>query len=114
MTYGLTLVGMIALSTPSSVALTQTATSCNADVAVTMAVQPDIPRVLPATKVTVEASVAVGPDGAVKAVQIVKSSGDKEVDSEVVDAATKSKYKPKMVDCQPVDGMYLLRVDFGP
>jgi TonB family protein len=114
MLYALTFLGVIASSTASTLALTQTATPCNTEVTVIMAVQPGLPRVHLNSKVSVEASVAVGSDGTVKSVEVLKSSGYKEIDAEVIAAASQSKYKPKMVDCQPVDGTFLLRVDFGP
>ena len=64
--------------------------------------------------VTVLAIVTVAVDGSPKAESIIKSSGFKPVDDAVLRAARASTYKPKMFNCEPVQGTYLFRVDYSP
>ncbi len=64
--------------------------------------------------VTVVAMVIVAADGSPTAESVVKSSGFKAVDDAVLRAARVSKYKPKMLNCQPVDGPYIFRIDYRP
>jgi len=64
--------------------------------------------------VTVIALVTVAVDGSPKAESIIKSSGFKAVDDAVLRAARTSTYKPKMFNCEPVQGTYLFRIDYRP
>jgi TonB family protein len=64
--------------------------------------------------VTVLAMVTVAVDGSPKAESIIKSSGFKTVDDAVLRAARASTYKPKMFNCEPVQGTYLFRIDYQP
>jgi TonB family protein len=64
--------------------------------------------------VTVLAMVTVAVDGSPKAESIIKSSGFKTVDDAALRAARASTYKPKMFNCEPVQGTYLFRIDYRP
>jgi TonB family protein len=64
--------------------------------------------------ISVEAMVTVGADGSAKTVTITKSSGYKFADDAVVRAARISSYRPRMVNCEPVESTYNFRIDYGP
>ena len=59
-------------------------------------------------------SVAVGPDGKVEKVSIIKSSGDFSFDMASIRAAKSSFYSPKLVDCKPVEGTFLFKTSLTP
>jgi TonB family protein len=50
-------------------------------------------------------AVAVAPNGSVEKAKIYRSSGDLWFDEASVHAARRSTYKPKVVDCKPVEGI---------
>jgi TonB family protein len=50
-------------------------------------------------------AVAVAPNGSVVKAKIYRSSGDLIFDEASVHAARRSTYKPKVVDCKPVEGI---------
>ncbi|MBV8433654.1 MAG: energy transducer TonB, partial [Candidatus Eremiobacteraeota bacterium] len=45
---------------------------------------------------------------------IFKSTNNMAMDQAALRAARQSSYSPKLVNCQPVQGDYLFRVDFNP
>ena len=52
----------------------------------------------------------IGPDGSVQEATIYRSSGSTALDNAAVTAAKAATYSPKVVNCQPVAGVYLLRL----
>lgn len=78
--------------------------------------QPVYPRSLPAhtPPLTVTVQVTVNPDGSVKGARVWQSSDYAEADTAALAAAAASTYRPKMVNCEPVEGTYLLHSDFLP
>lgn len=50
-------------------------------------------------------AVQVAPDGSVEKAKIYRSSGDLHFDEASVFAARQSTYKPKIVDCKPVESI---------
>jgi TonB family protein len=50
--------------------------------------------------------------GAVKSSTVERSSGNKSLDDSALYSARASTYTPAIVACQPVDGEYLVEVDF--
>jgi TonB family protein len=58
--------------------------------------------------------VTLAPNGSVVSVLISKSSGNAAIDKAVAVAARQSKYSPKLVNCQPVQGTYLFYASFEP
>lgn len=92
-----------------------TASPCNADVEVQ---KPAIPVgfSLPSEATALSATVAVlvEPDGSIKNAKIYKSSGDLSFDMASVSAARRSTYKPKLVDCKPVEATFLFKTSLTP
>jgi TonB family protein len=54
--------------------------------------------------------VLIGPDGSVQNAMIYRSSGNTALDNAAVTAAKAATYSPKVVNCQPAAGVYLLRL----
>ncbi|MGB6599515.1 MAG: TonB family protein [Candidatus Cybelea sp.] len=80
---------------------------CFHDATVIKPVQPDVRDLMGdfltaplATKV----QIIVAPDGTVKNASVSESSGFMQFDMAVLQAAKISKYRPKVVDCEPVEG----------
>jgi TonB family protein len=96
---------------PSLVAAT--CSKPNVDATVTWAAEPKVPHGVN-LKGTAIMRVTIAPSGHVVRLSIWKSSGNVEIDKAVLDAAQKSKYSPKLVNCEPVEGAYLFRADFSP
>jgi TonB family protein len=63
---------------------------------------------------TVEVEVTVGPAGNLLGTRVVKSSGNAFIDDAAVRAARESTYSPRLVNCQPTQGNYLLRAILQP
>ncbi len=59
------------------------------------------------------ALVTVNPDGSVKSVVLKESSHYGDVDAYTISEATNGIYKPKTINCQPVEGTYLFRITFA-
>jgi len=59
-------------------------------------------------------SVLVAPDGKIEKITIFKSSGNLGFDMASVRAAQKSVFKPKMVNCQPVEGTAVFHTSLTP
>jgi TonB family protein len=91
-------------------------TTPNVDAAVTYAAEPKMPHGVNVKGSPVEAIVAVtvASNGHVTGAKVWKSSGNAEIDQAVLNAARQSKYSPKLVNCEPVQGTYLFRADFAP
>ncbi|HEY1654929.1 MAG TPA: M56 family metallopeptidase [Candidatus Tumulicola sp.] len=92
------------------------AASCakpNVDARVTFAAEPNPPRGIK-VKASATAVVTIARDGSVVRASISKSRGNAQIDRAVLDAAQRSKYAPKVVDCQAVQGTYLFFAEFAP
>lgn len=63
---------------------------------------------------TVNLIVTVGPDGKLQSARIAQSSGDMALDAAAMQAARDSQFAPKIVDCRPVSGQYLLHETLDP
>lgn len=63
-------------------------------------------------------AVAVAPNGSVEKAKIYRSSGNLLFDQASVIAARRSTYKPKVVDCNPVEGIVYFKTSahwmYGP
>ena len=59
-------------------------------------------------------TVLVAADGKIERISIYKSSGDDKFDMASIRAAQKSLYKPKVVNCQPVEGTAVFRTSLIP
>jgi TonB family protein len=97
----------------SAGSLAAACTKPNAEAAVTDPAQPKMPPGL-TVKGSAIVAVTIAPNGSVAHASVSKSSGNARIDQAVLDAATHSKYSPKLVNCQPVEGKYLFRADFIP
>jgi TonB family protein len=85
----------------------------NVDALVTKPAEPQMPRGFKAGGSAVVA-VTIAPNGSVTHANVLKSSGNAQIDRSVLDAARHSTYSPKLVDCKAVTGSYLFRADFKP
>lgn len=63
-------------------------------------------------KMSVVVRIVVGPDGKVKEATIYKSSGNMTLDYAALQAARASTYKPKVIQCKPVSGVYQFPFSF--
>lgn len=63
---------------------------------------------------TVDVAVTIAPNGRVIHTSVLKSSGNATIDNYVVEAARKSTYSPKLVNCNPVAGSYVFQAEFAP
>lgn len=61
------------------------------------------------TLLVTEIEVTVEPNGSLGNAFVFKSSGNRSFDLAVIRAARLSTYKSKVVNCQPVEGIYLFR-----
>jgi TonB family protein len=59
-------------------------------------------------------AVVVEPDGTIKKASIYRSSGDLSFDGASVAAARASKYRPKIVNCAPVESTYYFKTSVTP
>ena len=107
MTAALLLSLMLAQATPAPVATGP----CIQEPQIVNEVQPVRPASLPNTMFAAIAivKVLVGTDGSVEQATISKSSGYPAVDAAVLKAARATTFSPKVVDCKPVEGVYLLK-----
>jgi TonB family protein len=84
---------------------------------VTKAQQPDYPqsaKPLGLGPVTVQIEVTIDASGNLAGAHVYKSSGNAAIDQAALQAASGSKYSPRLVNCQAVTGYYLFRSDFQP
>jgi TonB family protein len=65
-----------------------------------------------ATDLVIRIEVTVEPDGTVKRVHLVRSSGKEDADEAALAAAKTSRYSPASVNCAPVEGQYALTITF--
>jgi D-alanyl-D-alanine endopeptidase (penicillin-binding protein 7) len=109
-------VGLSSSNAPSLPANALLAAACahpNAEASVRNPEPPMLPHGLKASG-SVDVSVTISPSGRVTHTSIVKSSGNATIDDAVAEAARKSTYTPKMVNCLPVQGGYVFHADFEP
>ncbi|MGA8098231.1 MAG: M56 family metallopeptidase [Candidatus Cybelea sp.] len=99
-------------SAPSAV-LAAACAKPNVEATVTDPVAPVMPHGLHVSGKTV-VDVTIDPNGHAIAAKILRSSGYPAMDQAVVEAARKSAYSPKIVNCAPAQGAYLFRADFAP
>lgn len=110
----------LAFAPPQSGAIPETAgtnlaaAACanpSVDATVTSPAMPKMPHGLN-VKGSATMLVTIAPNGSVVSVLISKSSGNAAIDKAVADAAAQSKYSPKLVNCEPVQGTYLFYASF--
>jgi TonB family protein len=92
------------LPAPSS-----TPSDCSHDAEVTDAAIPDDTVQTSEGDVFAIVAVQVASDGAIEKVKIYRTSGDLLFDQASVRAARRSKYRPKVVDCKPVEGIFYFK-----
>jgi TonB family protein len=101
--------------TPMVIADTPTCSIPNHEATVVAAVTPapDAARSLkaPATAVI---QVTIGPDGKLISAKVAQSSKNPAIDQAALDAASKTTYAPKVVNCQPVTESYAFPYTFDP
>lgn len=85
--------------------------SCNHDVTVRDAAQPNIAKADFKANLNANALVTVGTNGKPIKAKIVLSSGSAAIDKATVDAAMASTYKPEMSQCKLKVGTYLFHVE---
>ncbi|MBV8529968.1 MAG: TonB family protein [Candidatus Eremiobacteraeota bacterium] len=85
----------------------------NAEATVVNAVAPTMPHGTSGHG-TVNVAVTIGADGHVLRATVAHSSGNASIDQAVVEAARRSTYSPKVVNCTPVQGSYLFHVEYQP
>lgn len=61
---------------------------------------------------TAQVEVSLSASGQVLGAKIFVSTGSSLLDNAAIDAAKRTTYTPKIVDCDHVPGAYLFRVDF--
>jgi TonB family protein len=86
---------------------------CNHDATVTHAVSPNVPtstwmRYALHTEKIAKVKVTIGTDGRPISAQIFQSSGDSDLDAYAIQAAQHSSFEPRVVNCRPVVGDYLM------
>jgi TonB family protein len=87
----------------------------NRDATITKVQQPDYPRSARGLGyVTVQIEVTVDASGNLDRARVYKSSGNQAIDDAALQAASRSKYAPKIINCEAVTGDYLFRADFAP
>jgi TonB family protein len=111
MTFAVVLGVVLAQATPSPAA-----SPCQAEASVTKPVIPDVDL---ATREQVQplyatVAVLVSADGKIEKTTIYKSSGSFAFDWASLRAAKLSTYKPKVVDCRPVEGTVLFKTSYTP
>lgn len=85
----------------------------NVEATVTNPVAPVMPHGLK-TSGKVEVAVTIGPSANVTGARVLRSSGDAAIDQAVLRAVRQSTYSSKLVNCSPVQGGYVFRVDYVP
>lgn len=85
------------------------------DATATYAAQPVAPPNVRVDRMTfAELAVVIGPSGSLQNVRVMRSSGNSALDAAALDAARRSRFSPKVVNCAPVTGQYLFRITFAP
>jgi TonB family protein len=85
----------------------------NSEARVVTAAEPEPPHGLKLHG-TVNVVVTIAPSGHVTSATVAHSSGNAAIDGAVVDAARRSTYSPKIVNCTPVQGRYVFHAEFEP
>jgi protein TonB len=117
MTFAVLLMLLLAQATPSP-APTPTPGPCFHDAQVVKPAYPvptaDVPS--DGQPLYAAVSVLIGPDGKIEKATIYKSSGNLGFDTASIRAARQSVFKPKVVNCQPVEGtaFFLTSLTPGP
>ncbi|MFY9664232.1 MAG: M56 family metallopeptidase [Candidatus Cybelea sp.] len=96
-------------SAPNST-LAAACTKPNVEATVTNPVAPVMPHGLHVSG-NVEVALTISPSGNVTGAKFLHASGYPAMDRAVVEAALKSTYSPKIVNCVPVQGNYIFRAD---
>jgi TonB family protein len=87
----------------------------NAEAAVLTPAPPMVPASAPKlANAWVTVLVTIGPNGKVTHESVQHSSGSSQIDEATLDAAKRSTYSPKLVDCKPVAGSYVIKAKFAP
>jgi TonB family protein len=73
---------------------------------------PEFARRVPGTR-QVAIAVEIAPNGKVRSLRVLQSSGDVALDTAAMRAAQQSTYAPKIVDCKPRAGTFIFRVTFS-
>lgn len=85
------------------------------DATATYAAQAIVPSGIRVDRTTfVDLTVVIGPDGSLQSVRVTRSSGNSALDAAAMDAARRSRFSPKILNCAAVTGQYLFRVSFAP
>jgi TonB family protein len=100
-------------ASPPGAALAAACANPNVEATVTNPAAPVMPHGLHASG-KIEVAVTIAPNGHAIAAKLLHSSGYPVMDRAVIEAALKSTYSPKIVNCVPVQGNYLFRADFAP
>jgi TonB family protein len=93
-----------------------TATPCQAEAEVVRAIPPKDFDLWPYEGAAFYATVLVliGPDGKVEKASLYQPSGNLQFDMASIRAAKKSTFKPKLIDCKPVEGTFLFKTSLTP
>lgn len=103
---------LTALVAQASPAPTPTS-ACLHDAQFVKAARPDFHPESDETQLAATVLVVVAADGSVKKATISKSSGNLQFDRASVRAARQSTYKPKVVDCEPIEGTVIFQTTFS-
>ncbi|MGA8474285.1 MAG: M56 family metallopeptidase [Candidatus Cybelea sp.] len=98
---------------PAATTVAATCARPNSEALVVAAAQPDLPHGLKLHG-AVNVVVTIAPSGHVTSATVLHSSGNAAIDGAVIDAARRSTYSPKIVNCSPVQGRYVFRAEFEP
>lgn len=110
------LVASTALASPGPHA-TSSGNCAETQAAILKAAQPVYPSAamrFVQSPISVQVIVYLDAGGSIKTASVAQSSGYADADASALKAATASTYKPRTVDCKPVDGLYLFKADFAP
>jgi TonB family protein len=91
------------------------AAPCQAEVGVEKSVTPNgFGRIQTEGEISTTIAVVVGADGKIEKAAVYKPSGVAAFDQASLQAARASTYRPKIVDCTPVESMYYFKTTFAP
>src|SRR5579863_416414 len=66
------------------------------------------------TPLSATIAVVLAPDGTIERVSIYQSSGNRAFDLASLSAAKASRYRPKIVNCTPVESTFLFKTSVAP
>lgn len=93
----------------------QSAAPCQQEPAVVKSVTPrDSGQIKTAGPISATIAVVTAPDGKIEKAAVYKPSGDPSFDMASLQAARASMYRPKIVNCTPVESMYYFKTSFTP